>query len=88
MIFAVFAVLVAIGAGSFNLAAVECPTGDSAICLTLPNCHWDGEKRGCYPGPGAKRDACAAHSDEAICNTSTLGCKWSAAAGKCESKGG
>ena len=37
-------------------------------------------------GPGEKRDACAAHGTEGICNTSSLGCKWSAAASKCESK--
>ena len=86
MMVAVFVGLAGIGAGSFQAAAAECATGDAAICLADPNCHWDGEKRGCYPGPGEKRDACAAHGSEGICNTSSLGCKWSAAASKCESK--
>jgi len=86
MVFGVFAVLIAIGSGPFEAAAAECATGDSAICLSLPNCHWDGEKRGCYPGPGEKQDACAAHGSQSICNTSSLGCQWSDTANKCESK--
>jgi hypothetical protein len=86
MMFVLIASLPAIAAGMLGASAAECATGDAAICLADPNCHWDGEKRGCYPGPGEKRDACAAHGTEGICNTSSLGCKWSAAAGKCESK--
>jgi hypothetical protein len=80
------AFLPAIAVGAPGASAGECATGDAAICLADPNCHWDGEKRGCYPGPGEKRDACAAHGSEGICNTSSLGCKWSAATSKCESK--
>jgi hypothetical protein len=87
MMFALIALLLAIAVGSLEAAAAECATGDSAICLADPNCHWDGEKRGCYPGPGEKRDACAAHGTEGICNTSSLGCKWSDSTKQCESKG-
>jgi hypothetical protein len=67
-------------------AAEECMIGDAALCLAAPNCHWDGEKRGCYPGPAAFRDACAAHEDKGICATSSLGCQWSDADNKCVSK--
>jgi hypothetical protein len=87
MIFAVSAVLVMIGAGAFEAAAAECATGDSALCLADPNCHWDGEKRGCYPGPLPKRDVCLVHEAKALCDTSSLGCKWSDGTNKCESKG-
>jgi hypothetical protein len=66
-------------------SAEECMIGDAALCLANPNCHWDGEKRGCYPGPAEYRDACAAHGDEAICNSDkSLGCKWSAEKKLCE----
>jgi hypothetical protein len=68
-------------------AAEECMIGDSALCLANPNCHWDGERRGCYPGPAQHQDACAAHGDQAICDgDTTLGCKWSAEAKACETK--
>jgi hypothetical protein len=68
-------------------AAEECMIGDSALCLANPNCHWDGEKRGCYPGPAQSQDACAVHGDQAICDGDTsLGCKWSAEAKACETK--
>ena len=86
IMFAVMAVLVATAAGTLEAAAVECATGDSAVCLSLPNCHWDGEHRGCYPGPGEKRDACAVHDDKGICEADvTLGCAWSDQ-NKCETK--
>jgi hypothetical protein len=87
MMIALIAMIPVVAAGTLEAAAAECPTGDSAICLSLPDCHWDGEKRGCYPGPGEKQDACAAHESQSICNTSSLGCKWSDTANKCESKG-
>src|SRR5262245_14488822 len=45
-------------------AAEECMIGDSALCLANPNCHWDGEKRGCYPGAAEHQDACAVHGDQ------------------------
>jgi hypothetical protein len=66
-------------AGSLTgIAEEHCMTGDSAICLADPECHWDGEKRGCYPGPAPKLDACAAHGGQSICESDTsLGCKWS-----------
>ena len=68
-------------------AAEECMIGDSALCLANPNCHWDGEKRGCYPGAAEYQDACAVHDDQAICDQDTaLGCKWSAEAKACETK--
>jgi hypothetical protein len=88
MVFAVMAVLNATAAGTLEAAAVECAIGDSAMCLADPNCHWDGEKRGCYPGPLPKVDVCLVHEAKAICNTSSLGCQWSDATNKCESKGG
>jgi hypothetical protein len=87
MMVALIAILPAIAAGTLEASGAECAISDSAICLADPNCHWDGERRGCYPGPGEKRDACVAHGDKAICNTSSLGCKWSDATKKCESKG-
>ena len=65
----------------------ECFIGDSALCLANPNCHWNGEKRGCYPGPAEYQDACAVHADQGVCDTdTTLGCKWSAEKSKCETK--
>jgi hypothetical protein len=67
-------------------AAEECMIGDAALCLADPKCHWDGEKRGCYPGPAPFRDACAAHEDKGICASSSLGCQWSESAKKCEAK--
>ena len=61
--------------------------GDAALCLAHQNCHWDGEKRGCDPGPAPYLDACSSHEDEAICDgDDTLGCDWTADAKKCESK--
>jgi hypothetical protein len=79
-----FAVLTTIS--SESPAAEECMIGDAALCLAAPNCHWDGEKRGCYPGPAPYRDACASHEDKGICATSSLGCQWSDADNKCVSK--
>ena len=77
---ALTALTLAMGVGSFTAVAEEhCMTGDSAICLGDPECHWDGEKRGCYPGPAPKQDACAAHGGQSICESDvSLGCKWSA----------
>ena len=88
LIVGLIAALVVIAAGSFKGEAAEnCMIGDAALCLAAPNCHWDGERRGCFPGPAPYRDACAAHEDKAICDTdTTLGCKWSAETNKCESK--
>ena len=83
---ALISTLPAVATCTREAAGAECATGDAAICLADPNCHWDGERRGCYPGPGEKRDACAAHGTEAICNTSSLSCQWSAATSECESK--
>ena len=88
VVFPVLAGLVSIGvAGSKASAAEECSIRDSAMCLANKNCHWDGTKPGCYPGPAPYVDACAAHEGEAICaSDDTLGCKWTAEAKKCESK--
>jgi hypothetical protein len=64
----------------------ECSIRDSAMCLANKNCHWDGSKPGCYPGPAPYVDPCSAHDGEAICNSdNTLGCAWTAAK-QCESK--
>lgn len=65
----------------------ECAIGDSALCLANKNCHWDGTKPGCYPGPAPYIDPCASHEAEEICaSDESLGCKWTAEAKKCESK--
>jgi hypothetical protein len=88
MVVALIILPVAIGAGTLKSAAEEsCMIGDAALCLAAPNCHWDGEKRGCYPGPGEFKDACAAHGDKTICDSDVaLGCKWTAETNKCESR--
>jgi hypothetical protein len=65
----------------------ECSIRDSAMCLANKNCHWDGSKPGCYPGPAPYHDPCWAHEGEEICNSdNTLGCQWAAETKKCESK--
>jgi hypothetical protein len=85
--FALIAACVALTVNSIqSLAAEECMIGDAALCLAAPNCHWDGQRRGCYPGPATFSDACAAHEDKAVCEISSLGCQWSDATKKCESK--
>ena len=85
--FALIAVCVALTVNSVpSLVAEDCMIGDAALCLAHPKCHWDGQRRGCYPGPATLSDACAAHEDMAICDISSLGCQWSDAAQKCESK--
>lgn len=87
LIVALIAAPVAMAACSFKGKAAEpCMIGDSALCLADPKCHWDGERRGCYPGPAPFKDACAAHEVKAICDTSSLGCQWSDANKKCEAK--
>jgi len=64
----------------------ECSIRDSAMCLANKNCHWDGTKPGCYPGPAPYVDPCLSHEGEEICNSdNTLGCAWTTAK-KCESK--
>ena len=80
--------LAALGAGTMASAALEnCATGDSAICASDPNCHWDVDKRGCYPGPLEAPDACLAHGDKAICESDvSLGCTWSAEKNACETR--
>jgi hypothetical protein len=85
-LFALTAVLVVMTVVSSKSPAEECMIGDSALCLADPKCHWDGERRGCYPGPAPFRDACAAHEDKGICATSSVGCQWSEADNKCVSK--
>lgn len=87
LLVALIAAPLALAAGSFESEAAEpCMIGDSAVCLADPNCHWDGERRGCYPGPAPFKDACAAHEVQSICDTSSLGCQWSEADKKCEAK--
>jgi len=86
MMVALIAVALVLSLGTGASAAENCMIGDAALCLADPNCHWDGEKRGCYPGPLPKKDVCVVHEDKAICDTSSLGCKWSDATNACESK--
>lgn len=65
----------------------ECSIRDSALCLANKNCHWDGTKPGCYPGPAPYIDPCSSHEGEATCaSDDTLGCEWSADAKQCLSK--
>ena len=87
MMVALIAVPLALSLGTGASAAENCMIGDSALCLADPNCHWDGERRGCFPGPLKAQDVCAVHEDKTVCDTDTsLGCKWSAETNKCESK--
>jgi hypothetical protein len=88
LIFVLITMPVAIAVGACAAAAAEnCMIGDSALCLADANCHWDGQKRGCFPGPAPAQDACAAHGDEAICDSdAALGCAWAAERKKCETK--
>jgi hypothetical protein len=87
LIVALIVAPIAMAACSFKSEAAEpCMIGDAALCLADPNCHWDGSRRGCYPGPAPFKDACAAHEAKAICDVSTLGCQWSEASKKCEAK--
>ena len=81
------AALAMLAAGTLAAAAVEnCRTGDSALCLSDPKCHWDYERRGCYEGAPQQEDACAAHSHQETCDTDlTLGCKWNAESKQCKS---
>lgn len=85
---ALIALAATLGLGTFaSLAEETCSIRDSAMCLANPKCHWDGSKRGCYPGPAPYQDPCAAHEADAICaSDDTLGCKWNAETKKCESK--
>jgi hypothetical protein len=79
--------LVLTGAASDAGAAEEdCMIGDAALCLAAPNCWWDNQRRGCYPGEAPAVDRCAAHEQKGICDTSSLNCRWSEANDRCESK--
>jgi hypothetical protein len=80
------AAVAALSAGVVGSAAVEnCRTGDSALCASDPNCHWDFERRGCYQGAAEYIDPCAVHGGKEICNADTaIGCKWNADTSKCE----
>ena len=71
---------------SLTAAAVEnCRTGDSDLCVSDPNCHWNFERRGCYEGAPVQEDACAAHSDQTICDADlTFGCKWNTDKKQCQ----
>jgi hypothetical protein len=88
LVIALIALAATLNLGTEGRAAPdECSIRDSALCLANKNCHWDGSKPGCYPGPAPYIDPCSAHEGEAICNSDgTLGCKWIAATNKCESK--
>lgn len=83
----VVAALVAMAASIFKIAAAEnCMIRDSALCTANPNCHWDYERRGCYPGPLARENPCAVHEDSKVCETDVaIGCKWNTERNKCES---
>jgi len=88
MVTALIVLAATLSLGTQARAAPEnCSIRDSALCLANKNCHWDGEKGGCEPGPAPYVDPCSSHEAEAICaSDDTLGCKWTAEAKKCESK--
>jgi hypothetical protein len=86
MIVALIAALVAMGAGTFKSEATDCMIHDSAACTANPKCHWDYERRGCYPGPLTRQNPCAVHEDSKVCETDvSLGCNWNTETNKCES---
>ncbi|MGH6736696.1 MAG: hypothetical protein ACRECX_11545 [Methyloceanibacter sp.] len=59
---------------------------DSAMCVAEPSCWYDAaNNKGCLDGPRPEENACAVHGSESTCNTSSLGCTWSAA-GECVTK--
>ena len=83
MIVTLIAALVAMGAGA---ATENCMIRDFAVCAANPNCHWDYERRGCYPGPLARQNPCAVHEDSKVCETDvSLGCNWNTETNKCKS---
>jgi len=88
LVIALIALAATLNLGTEGRAAPdECSIRDSAMCLANKNCHWDGSKPGCYPGPAPYIDPCSAHEGAEICaSDDTLGCKWIAATNKCESK--
>jgi hypothetical protein len=86
---ALIAALLVLGSASFKAEAAadqECMIGDAALCLAAPNCWWDNQRRGCYPGKAPPIDRCATHEQKGVCDTSSLNCRWSDSANKCESK--
>lgn len=85
---ALVASLLVLTQGSFKAEAADedCMIGDAALCLAAPNCWWDNQRRGCYPGEAPVADRCAAHETKGICDTSSLNCRWADAANKCEAK--
>jgi len=86
MIVTLSIVLAAMAISALASAAENCMIGDAALCAANPNCHWDFQRRGCEQGPPPHEDACAAHEGKDICNgDTTIGCKWNADKGKCES---
>ena len=87
MAMALFALAAMLSFGTGARAAPDGSAGrrDSALCLAKKDCHWDGSKPGCYPGPAPYIDPCSSHEGEAICaSDDTLGCKWTAEAKKSE----
>jgi hypothetical protein len=89
IIVTLIAALAVTGTGTFTFkipAAESCTVRDSALCTANPNCHWDYERRGCYPGPLARGNPCAVHEDSKVCQTDVaIGCKWNTESNKCES---
>jgi hypothetical protein len=83
-VFVLTALSLVSSAPALGLTVKGCSTSDSAICLSLPNCHWDVNRRGCYEGPPETADGCASHESESVCNSDkTLGCAWNAEKKSC-----
>jgi hypothetical protein len=76
------------GDGRADSAPERCSAiRDSAICAGRSDCYYDVNGRGCLQGARPYEDACAAHSDKAVCDTDiSLGCKWDGAKNACASK--
>lgn len=89
----IFAFLLALLATSFtgapaNAEKVRCSAiRDSAMCLSEPSCWYDAvNNKGCLDGPRPEENPCAVHGSQSTCDTSSLGCMWSAGENTCVPK--
>lgn len=87
-VFSLTILAIALGGTAARSEKVRCSAiRDSAICAAEPNCWYDAaNNKGCLDGPRPAADRCAVHGGESTCNTSSFGCAWHAADGKCVSK--
>jgi len=84
MRFTIFAFLLALlaipPATSAQAEKVRCSAiRDSAMCVSEPSCWYDAvNNKGCLDGPRPAENRCAVHRSQSTCDTSSLGCMWSA----------